>query len=210
MKIITGIKGQGNDTAGTKCRNQHDSMMEGNVLGSGPSRKSYIPNDLPSIGCNFPWTRVNWTIIFDEPVIDKLVEQPNLISIETKLILHSRLVPHLTVNHYTSMLRPRIDSIFSFTRIEEKQYYISSGHYAALWMINKGFNKLNLYGMDNYFGDLVCGDNYTHIQGTQHYLPNTVKDKYSEQQILARGHHWKDGWDLIQKQHSHVEFNFVR
>ena len=182
---------------------------ECNVLCSGPSRKSYIQNDLPSIGCNFPWTKVDYTIIFDFPAIDKLCENPLLIDDSVKLVIHQRVYGHLKHTNKLDILKSKIDSIFNYPIGNTAEFFRSSGHYAALYMISMGFTKLNIYGCDNYFGDDRCVDNYTHQIGFPHYIENTNLINFGEERLIKRGVSWRDEWHKMIKQHPNIHFNFI-
>jgi hypothetical protein len=187
-----------------------NSIKECNVLGSGPSRVSYTPNKLPSIGCNFPWTKVDWTIIFDPAPLIRLAENPKLIDSSTGLIISKHA--HLHIKHHNLIQKIPHAIIAIYKNISRPHYGFkrSSGHYAAQWMIAKGFTKLNIYGCDNYFGDLKCVDNYSHTPGTDHYIENLNLQVYSDKKLEQRGLEWQHSWNMLIKQHPNVEFNFVK
>ena len=184
-------------------------MKECNVLGGGPSRISYIPNDLPTIGCNFPWTKVDYTVINDVDVITKLIEFPELLSEEIGIIFHQKAYNYLLKSNI--ILTNRTKSIFTFYRINNELISRNTGHYAALWMIREGFTKLNIYGCDNFFGDLVAEESFTDTlirnSESKYYISRITK---TIDERIERGRRWKLNWDIMIEQNPNVEFNFVR
>jgi hypothetical protein len=185
-------------------------MKEGNVLGSGPSRISYIPNNLPTIGCNFPWTRVDWTLIFDYQPTLKWLETPSVFPQKLPFIISEHTYKYLKTKNLLHKIRHRIIDVFKKHNLSSIEFAGSSGHYATEWMIRQGFTKLNLYGMDNYFGDLKVLDNFSHQPGTLHYIDNINLTQYSEETLLRRGREWQISWKRIIKYNPNVEFNFIR
>ena len=182
---------------------------ECNILGSGPSRISYRENELISIGCNFPWTKVDMTIFFDIEAIYRLCETPTLIDQNTKLIIHQRVYSDLNQSKKIGGLKYRIGGVFNSPLSFNQKFTRSSGHYAASWMINLGYNKLNIYGCDNFFGDDLCLINYSHEPSTPHYIENPNIERYSVEQLKTRGKTWREEWHKMIKQHPKVEFNFI-
>lgn len=182
--------------------------MECNVLGSGPSRKSYVPNNLPSMGCNIPWTKVDYLIISDEIVMEKICLDD--MEIDFKLILSEEAHSYLTKNNLLSKYENKIDSIFQGMRglFSRK----SCGHYACLTMISKGFTKLNIYGCDNYFGDNICLDNWVHNKENPHYISENSEfyGPRNNSQVYQRGLDWKKFWNQLIKKYPNVEFNFIK
>jgi hypothetical protein len=187
-----------------------NNIKECNVLGSGPSRVSYVPNELPSIGCNFPWTKVDWTIIFDPDPLVRLADNPALIDLDTQLIISKHALIHIKHHKLIDKIPHKIAATYKNISHPEYGFKRSSGHYAAQWMISMGYNRLNIYGCDNYFGDLYCTDNYSHTPNTAHYIDNTNLKVYSDEQLRNRGKEWHHAWKMLEKQHPNVEFNFVR
>ena len=185
-------------------------IKECNVLGSGPSRKSYVPNDLPTIGCNFPWTKVNWTLMFDYQPLMKYFEDASVFPPNLQFIVSKHCYDYLKKQNLLHKIEDRIISIFNKHKLVSVEFSGSSGHYAAEWMIHRGFTKLNLYGMDNYFGDILCKDNFCHLEGADHYIDNVTKNALTESQLLKRGLDWQLAWKRIIKYNPNVEFNFVR
>jgi hypothetical protein len=184
-------------------------IKAGNVLCSGPRRRSYVPNELPSIGCNFLWTDAQWTIIKHPIVIHTLLKSPDIMPEHTRLIVEYECLRHLKDDGVYDQIKHRIHSIFKYKGMISR----STGHNAAEWMIQQGFNYLNIYGCDNWFGDVTCTDNWAHCNDN----PNKVYNEnlimgYSKDEIdhlTTRGHNWKTAWVYLINKYTGVTFNFV-
>jgi hypothetical protein len=185
-------------------------MHECNVLGSGPSRKSYIPNELPTIGCNFPWTRVNWLVFFDVQPILKYLENKKLISDDVKFIVSKHAYDYLKEQNLILEIQNKIECVYKKHNVSTIEYSGNSAHYAVEWAIYKGFKKINIYGCDNYFGDLECTENFTHNKNSEHYIENLWVNVNPKENLLKRGREWQLCWKRIIKYNSNIEFNFVR
>jgi hypothetical protein len=182
--------------------------MECNLLCSGPRKKSYKKNGLPTIGCNIPWTDVDYTIIFDEVVLMKIIEMPDIIKEDVKLILSTVAYQELRRTKSVDKLKNKIECVFKYNSLSEKIFLRSSGHYAAEWAIFKGFKKLNIYGCDNWFGDMKCLDNNMHNKANPFYIKNLNED-FDEKYQIMRGEYWKKSWEKMIIQNPSIEFNFV-
>lgn len=183
-----------------------NEVGECNVLGSGPSRKSYIPNNLITIGCNIPFCRVDYNVVFDENVLLKILENPKCINEDAKYIISN--ITHEVIKRDEKLKKffePKIDSLYKMMNGERK----SSAHYACLAMISKGFNKLNIYGCDNYFGDRNCLDNWTHNIENPHYIPENLNNRLSKDTLFNKCESWNRSWHIMINQHPKVEFNFI-
>mgnify|MGYP007071562467 CR=1 FL=1 len=184
------------------------TSKECNLLCSGPSRKSYIPNDLPTMGCNIPWTKVDWTIIFDSIVLEKIIDNPDFVSIDTKLIVSSHAIGEIKEKGKLKDLNHNIISIYRYNPITTRLMKKSTGHYAAEWLIFMGYNKINIYGCNNWFGDLYCTENYMHDSSNPLNIENENIPR-GEKYMINRGKHWKKYWEKLIAHHSHVHFNFI-
>jgi hypothetical protein len=179
--------------------------MECNVLGNGPSRVLYKPNKLISIGCKFPWTKVDYTTLVCRGSVNAFVNNSNLIPIDTKIILKEKSYCYIIENNYMSFFEGRIEGIYS----DNKNFRRSVGHDACIWMIEKGYKKINLYGIDHYFGDLAI-KSYTTDMGID-YPKNMLRAIESNNQFwfVERRKQWMEAWDSIFKKYPDVIFNFV-
>lgn len=120
-----------------------------NILGSGPCRKSYVPNGLINIGANFPWTEFDYTVISHKEPIIRYLKTPDLIPEPTKLIINDLVWVWAKQTGVWDDIKHRVvPEIIKNIGYKPNGYRYSSGHYAALWAIEKGYTKLNLYGFD--------------------------------------------------------------
>jgi hypothetical protein len=183
-------------------------IKECNVLGNGPSRKSYIPNDLPSIGCKFPWTKVDITTLVCHNSVNAFLQSPHLIPDNTKILLKQKAYDYIMDNGYSDIFKNRILGVYKSHNLRT-----SAGHDACLWMISQGFNKLNLYGFDHYFGDILCLDSYT-TNAPNINLPRNIRNKdINDSKDLdwfkKRNTDWLDSWKVIAAKYPNIELNFI-
>ena len=177
-----------------------------NILCSGPSRKSYIDNGLVNIACNIPWTRAEYTVVGDPAVILKDIEV-NCISLDTKLVLSNLCVEWLKATNKFEQIKHRVHSIY---KIQENFIKLkrSTGHYACEWAISQGYNELNIFGCDNYFGDNLCIDNWSHEKGQSHYMENHNLKRFKED-LQIRGLKWRHHWSVLINKYNNVKFEFI-
>jgi len=162
--------------------------MKCNILGSGSRRSLFKPDSVVSVGCNVPYAKVEYTVLFDTEIVDVLPYP-----IEYKLLVHKRVLSYIKNNH--PHLLTKIDKVFEYST---SGYKLSSGHHAANCMIKMGYTELNLYGMDAWFDPKNWENSYT--------------DKYITKKPGGppeMGYAWRDGWQLMMKQNPSVKFNFI-
>jgi hypothetical protein len=183
-------------------------IKECNVLGNGPSRVSYIPNDLPSIGCNSPWCEVTWSVISDVEIIKKYINDELYMSESLKILLSDYAYKSLKSENLFDKIKSQVIVIYKHPVKTGFKFSQSSAHFATEWMITQGFNKINIYGCDNYFGDLLNLNSYTHEFGTLEYKQNELV--HAEQERILRGKDWQKAWKVIINKNSNIEFNFIK
>lgn len=185
-----------------------DLEKECNLLCSGPSRISYKENNIPTMGCNIPWAKVNWTIIFDSIVLEKIIDFPDFLHKDTKLIISNHAKSEMKLQNKLNLLKHDIAGTFrhhySTTHILKR----STGHYAAEWLIHMGYTKINIYGCDNWFGDDLCLENYMHDESNPLNIPNENIEK-GINYVKYRGYKWRKSWQRLINQNPNIEFNFI-
>jgi hypothetical protein len=159
------------------------------ILGSGSRRIKYVENDYSSIGCNIPYTNASRSVIFDEQIID-IISKP-----EYKLVVHNRVFVYLKRNRPD--LLSQVECVFDHDT--NKGLRLSSGHYAALYMIQIGYTKLDLYGMDSFFKSDNWANSYT----------DQFVSKPTGIPVDIVGAHWKREWEMMIKRYPKVNFNFI-
>jgi hypothetical protein len=172
-----------------------------NILGNGPSRKSYSPNGLTNIGCKVPWAPAEFTIIKTLPVINKLISTPTLIPLATKLILLRTVFDYIIKNNFELHFKNRIADVYDLGLYE----LTNSVQDACLWVIKQGITEINIYGCDSYFGDTDLTDSYSHLEGTEHYL-----DKTAVEIVEEKMQSWKNQWEIIVTYNPNIKFNFIK
>lgn len=188
-----------------------------NILCSGPRRKSYEPNGYDNIAVNFPWTTdIKYMVFSDVTIPPKLMEIPDLVEPNTKLVIGTSVREFLGGQGLWERFRElfHIHSIYEFSEKTQKlgTYKRSSGHYACEFAISQGYKKLNIFGCDNWFGDRLCIDNWSHKKGTRHYLQNDLyefKWQMLTHELNVRADFWNKHWHELIKKYPAVEFNFV-
>lgn len=165
------------------------------ILGNGPSRSLYnTENDYTvKIGCNIPWTTVDWTMIMDEEVMIAWSKNPQVITCP--------IYASVEAWRYSATIKFR-DYIVGqdlfrgmFKRLPEVSgTKYCSGHYAALNAIELGYKHLDLYGMDSYFEDNI-------ESSTREYIPLVVTNNAAK---------WRKVWNEIISSNPDVTFNFIR
>lgn len=160
------------------------------ILGNGPSRIAYSPEkkyDLV-IGCNIPWTKVDFTMIMDPDVITAWSKNHDLIDVPicagTAAWRHSD-----GIKFRWYILEKNL-----FKELFKVPANYSSGHLAAKKAIELGYKELDLYGMDSYFEDTM--ETYTR----QHVADNPMNH-------VQR---WRSLWDELKSSNPDVVFNFIR
>jgi hypothetical protein len=177
--------------------------MRCNVLCNGPSRISYKENNLPSIGCNIPWSSVNYTVIFGNDVIDIVDEDMNLIPQSTKLIVSNITLEYLKQKNLLIKFKNKIYSVYNY----DLNHRYSVGHVAVLTMISMGFKNIDVYGCDNYFDDLLCTDSYTR---KWKITTKNLKKFHNEAELINRGKKWKEEWSYILKKYNKINIKFIK
>lgn len=169
------------------------------LLCNGPSRVAFKDRTGYNyvMGCNIPWTDVDATTMIDVSVARHYAMKENK---TYKVFLNDicwnclkgfkesdmKLTDYLASNN---LLGGIVD--------EPKQFY-SSGHVAALELIKLGATKIDVYGCDSYFEDVI--DSFT-----WQYVPSTASDKHKAKQLIE----WRSNWASIKGQFN-VELNFIK
>ena len=165
------------------------------ILGNGPSRSLYSPENNYSIiiGCNIPWTKVDWTMVMDEEVILAWSKNPQLITCP--------LYASVEAWRYSAAIKFReyIIGQSLFLGLFERPKEISdikycSGHFAAIKAIELGYKHLDLYGMDSYFEDNI-------ESSTREFIPRVPTNNAAK---------WRKVWNEIISSNPEVVFNFIR
>lgn len=159
------------------------------ILGNGPSHKLYNSSSEYAlvIGCNIPWSKVDFTVIMDENIIKEwqkvrdLINVPVYFSIRAWREAHKYKFRDYLKEHslYLGLYEPEVDS---------------TGHMAALIAINQGYKFIDLFGFDSYYYDNV----------------ESLTRQYVEDQPTNNSKRWRDSWNKIIDSNPNVVFNFIK
>lgn len=165
------------------------------ILGNGPSRSLYSPrnNYTVKIGCNIPWTKVDWTMVSDEEVILAWSKNANIINCPIYASVEAwRYSASIKFREYI-IGQSLFLGLFQRPRETSDTKYCS-GHFAAIKAIELGYKHLDLYGMDSYFEDNV-------ESSTREFIPRVPINNAAK---------WRKVWDQIISSNPDVVFNFIR
>lgn len=121
------------------------------ILGNGPSREAYYNHNTKYdivVGCNVPWTDVDFTIVLDEEVIQRWRDEPDLITVPTYFSEHAWRETD------TYKKRPFFEQYFKGL-VKPLPEYDTSGHVACSLLIKQGYNEIHVFGADVMFADTL-------------------------------------------------------
>lgn len=189
-----------------------------NILCSGPRRKSFVQNGYTNIAVNIPWTNnIEYMVFSDTTIPPVLLKYPDIVEPQTKLIIGPGVIEILKGMQRWEEFRSlfNVQGMYKFTEDRNSittGYARSSGHYACEFAIGQGFTELNIYGCDNWFGDRLCIDNWSHKKGTRHYIPNDLYEhdwEFHVGSLNDRADFWLVHWKHMVKKYHNVKFNFI-
>ena len=151
------------------------------ILGNGPSRESYHSSTTTYdtvVGCNVPWTSVDFTIILDEEVVQRWAREPNLITVPAYFSEHAW--------RETDAIRKReFFQPYFKGLVKPLPEYDTSGHVACSLLINEGYKKIDVYGADVMFADT--------LESRSHEFFKNHPDTNSNAHIKG----WRNRWKSI-------------
>jgi hypothetical protein len=169
------------------------------LLCNGPSRVAFKGKEEYNyvMGCNIPWCEVDGITMIDVSVA-RYYATHELPSCEVFLsdicwnTLKGFRKDGVKFTDYLitkNLLRTIVDT--------PKEFY-STGHVAALQLIELGAGEIDIYGCDSYFEEVIDSI-------TWQYVPSTASDKHKAKQILE----WRKNWEFIKSQFN-VKLNFIK
>ena len=167
--------------------------MKAALLGNGPSRELYLKNvfDYDTVvGCNAPWTRVDWTVVWDKEVIHVWSKNMDLIKVPTYFSRDAWATTDAIKKR--DLFQPHFAGF-----VQRSEMYDTSGHIACRLLIEHGYKEIDLYGFDSYWEDTI--ESISHdIFNNRSALPESLCDK------------WRKIWAKIQRTNKDVKLNFKR
>jgi hypothetical protein len=163
------------------------------VLCNGPSRKLYKSRQGYDfvIGCNFPWTDVDATVVLDKEVVKKWSKDLSLITCETYFSVEAW--------RYTDSLKKRELFRPYFKDIINPKYpYHTSGHNACEIAIKLGYTDIDIYGCDSYFSNV-----------TKTYTRTLITTKHASDGSSKHIIGWRKRWNEIISNNTDVNIEFI-
>jgi hypothetical protein len=159
------------------------------VLCNGPSRKLYgeIKYDYV-IGCNFPWTTVDATVVLDIDIIRKWSKDLSMIQSPVYFSSHAWSATD-------KRMRAKIKHLFKGV-MEQEMVFDSCGHAATRKVIELGYDEIDVYGCDSYFENKI--DSYTH-----QYVANISP------QVMKQMVGWRERWNKMILNNPSIKINII-
>lgn len=163
--------------------------MKAAVLCNGPSRSLFVEPDRYDyiIGCNFPWTKVDSTVVLDIGVVQQWFKR-KMPPVPTWFSRHAWRETNFTSRAYFR------DSFLDL--VDPLPEYDSSGHVACSKVIELGYNEIDIYGCDSWWEDVT--DSHTH-----QYVDGRPSDRTKH--IIG----WRNRWKAIISSKPDVVINFI-
>jgi hypothetical protein len=168
--------------------------MRAALLCNGPSRVAFKSREGYTyvMGCNIPWADVDGTTIVDVAVIRNFAT-----------VNYRKIDLHITRECYNILGGfkkdgIRLNELLDCKIIPKPNDFYSSGHMAALSLIEKGYTDIDIYGCDSYFEEVI--DSFT-----WQFVPTYANDKHKAKQIIE----WRKNWASI-KIDKNVKLNFIK
>jgi hypothetical protein len=165
------------------------------VLCNGPSRTSFHSREEYDfiIGCNIPWTEVDATVVLDEEVIRLWSKTPELITCPT----------YFSVKAWRETDALRCRGMFHPYLVElvhPQPKYHSSGHIAAEVCLRKEATKIDVYGCDSWFGNIM--DTYT-----RQFVESPPNENLLSK---SKSDGWRERWVNIVERNPNVSVQFIK
>lgn len=163
------------------------------IIGNGPSKnvyKSFSKESDPKkfvLGCNIPDAdiKVDATVIADVEIIYILKNYLKLVT-----------VPVILSNQaYSKMEELGILKYFEVLHVFKLKDWYSTGHYAAEYLMENEYEKIDLFGFDSFIKDDISSS-------TDEYVP---KQDTSEMRFIKN---WRKLWTEFASDNQHIEFTF--
>jgi hypothetical protein len=165
------------------------------ILGNGPSRESYFDCNIKYdkvVGCNVPWTDVDYTIILDEEVVERWKNEPELITCGAYFSEHAW-------RHIESPLKA--ESFFEQYKlglVKPLPEYDTSGHVACSLLIKHGYSEIHVYGADSVWSQT--------LESRSHQFFKNHPDVNSNPHIKG----WRNRWNKLVDDHPQIRVEFKR
>lgn len=170
--------------------------MKAAILGNGPSRSAYNPSikyDI-RIGCNIPWTEVDYIMIHGPDMIELWNKDRNLITNPVFMLPDAwHKAKQLGFDEY--LINNNL-----FLKEVHKKYTIpgfSCAHSAALEAIEEGYTELDIFGCDSAYEN----------DGRDSYTRNYLTGRFP---YINPANKWKKCWVWLINDYPNVTFNIYK
>lgn len=175
--------------------------MRAHVVGNGPSWVDFkkIEESDFAVGCNISKADVDVTTISDIRLAREI--RPGCIELNIPVIANEKIKKWLKsgspASRKTNIVVQEYYSPRLFSEKDENGALLSSAaHQATLWLINKGYDEIHVWGCDSLAEDTM--DSHTDELVTCH-------TKSNEKQVSRVVKNWRKEWFKIQDLHPNVE-----
>jgi hypothetical protein len=164
------------------------------LLGNGPSKESYLASSIKYdilVGCNVPFTTVDFTVVLDEEVIWRWAREPDLITVPTYFSEHAWRETDAIKK------RPFFQQYFKGI-VKPLPEYDTSGHVACSLLIKEGYKEIHVYGADVMFEDT--------LESASHKLFKNYPDLNSKAHMQG----WRNRWNNLLDNNPNCSIIFKR
>lgn len=143
------------------------------------------------VGCNIPWTDVDWTMILDQDVVIEWWQKPNMINTQCWLGPKAwEFIQSIRQDH--KFFKDKVKGIYRNVGKE----YDSSAHVAFKVLAEKyEVTEIDIYGVDSIWNGNM--DSYT-----RNYLPGGGGKKHVEG--------WSNNWNNLLDKYPHIKVEYIR
>lgn len=170
-------------------------MKTAHLIGNGPSYEKFLeyekqPDEFV-LGCNCsPVENVDASIFVDKRLVRLVAlkqikyDKPMLVNISCEKTYKDRL--------------NNVLEYFDKKKLMRHSCVLSSGHYGACWLINKGFTTIHVWGCD-----VLNGSNSLNSYSDKYYRSNCKSDK---KHVTRFSNNWRGAWQKIFDKNPDITF----
>jgi len=165
-------------------------VKRAHVVGNGPSYIDFEridPEDLV-VGCNITRINADFTTLSDLRLAYQIrnalhVGKPKMIN--CPVLVNQKIYDWLQTSKGQQC---KLDIHDVYKTYGNEPFDLSSGHYAAMWLIEQGYDEIHVWGVDSYFDDHI-------LSYTDEYVESGTKRSTTAMSKVAT--RWKKEWDKL-------------
>lgn len=173
-------------------------MKRAHMVGNGPSYKDFSKIDETDfvVGCNLPHVPSDLTFICDIRFLNTIVDK--------NLVIPCPAMVSYKIQNYVDRNKHKYNGKLNLKGVMKKRQPIapsslSSGHHAALWLIDNGYEEIHIWGCDGLVTKSMDSK-------TDEYV--TVSVKSNRKHCERHTEKWKKSWQHIVKTNGKINFIF--